>query len=171
MKAVYTVMCTTDRGRRYWAMTRYAGRYENSPTRATTSTAATHELIYDLQPGTIETCINSQVYNAESEKPKYIHGSDNYDKGTFTVILTNEDNPDITHNKDVVARPVDIRNWQEFVSSEGPFLLKTDKGDVKIVQISSNPVRSYGSGIADIGIVKVTVGWTEVDDISKAVFV
>lgn len=130
-----------------------------------------HELIYDLQPGTIETCINSQVYNAESEKPKYIHGNDNYDKGTFTVILTNEDNPDITHNKDVVARPVDIRNWQEFVSSEGPFLLKTDKGDVKIVQISSNPVRSYGSGIADIGIVKVTVGWTEVDDISKAVFV
>lgn len=130
-----------------------------------------YEFVYDLQPGAIETNINSMVYNAESEKPKYVYGNDNYDKGTFTVILNNEGNTDIDRVKDITARYIDIADWNEFISSDGPFLLKTDKGDVKIVAITSNPARAYGAGIADFGVVKVTVGWTEIDDIDKAVFV
>lgn len=132
--------------------------------------SALYEFAYDVQPGNIENCINGMIYNAESAKPKYVHGNDNYDKGTLTAILINRKNTEITINKDVTARYIDIADWNDLVSSGGPFLLKTDKGDVKIVQITSNPVRSYGAGIADIGIVKVTIGWTEVDDINKAVF-
>jgi hypothetical protein len=55
------------------------------------------------------------------------------------------------------------------MSSDGIFLLKSDYGDIKIVAITSDPTRTYGANIEDLGIVKVTFGWTEIDDIESAV--
>ena len=55
------------------------------------------------------------------------------------------------------------------MSSDGIFLLKSDYGDVKIIAIAENPTRTYGANIEDLGITKVTFGWTEIDDIESAV--
>ena len=63
----------------------------------------------------------------------------------------------------------DIASWTEFISQAGPFLLKTENGDVKIVAITGDPSRQYGTALAELGITRVTYSWTEVDDAESAV--
>ena len=67
------------------------------------------------------------------------------------------------------AAPYQIEDWREFIAQTGPFLLKTENGEVKIVAITGDPTRQYGTSLAEIGTVRVTYGWTEVDDIKRAV--
>lgn len=115
----------------------------------------------DVDSGTIERVTGNAVYKSSAPRPKYIRGTDSYDAGTFTAILGTVTNPE--------ASPRVINKFLDMMSSDGIFLLKSDYGDIKIVAITSDPTRTYGANIEDLGIVKVTFGWTEIDDIESAV--
>lgn len=115
----------------------------------------------DVDSGTIERVTGNAVYKSSALRPKYIRGTDSYDVGTFTAILGTVSSPEAT--------PKLISKFISMMSSDGIFLLKTDYGDVKIVAITENPTRTYGANIEDLGITKVTFGWTEIDDIESAV--
>ena len=86
---------------------------------------------------------------------------DRYDTGSFTAVLGTIQAPEASIN--------DIENWAEYISQKGLFLLKTDSGDVKIVAITGNPARQYGTSLEEIGITRVTYNWTEMADINEVV--
>ena len=120
-----------------------------------------YDFVVDVNPAAIATVTGNAVYGTEGRFPKYIHGSDNYEQGSFTALLGS-----ITNQN---AAPYQIEDWREFIAQTGPFLLKTENGEVKIVAITGDPTRQYGTSLAEIGTVRVTYGWTEVDDIKRAV--
>ena len=122
-----------------------------------------YDFVVDVNPAAISTITGNAVYGTEGRFPKYIHGSDNYEQGSFTALLGS-----ITNQN---AAPYQIEDWREFIAQTGPFLLKTENGEVKIVAITGDPTRQYGTSLAEIGTVRVTYGWTEVDDIKRAVIV
>ena len=115
----------------------------------------------DVNPAQIETVLGGTAYSTEGRFPKYIHGSDRYDTGSFTAVLGTIQVPEASIN--------DIENWAEYISQKGLFLLKTDSGDVKIVAITGNPARQYGTSLEEIGITRVTYNWTEMADINEVV--
>lgn len=113
----------------------------------------------DIEPGTIETVVGNTAYGTEGRFPKTVHGSDRYDTGTFTALLGTISSPEYSI--------YNIERWTKFISQEGLFLLKTDAGDVKIVTITGNPSRQYGSDLVDIGLTRITYTWAEVADINE----
>lgn len=113
----------------------------------------------DVQPGAIETVVGNTVYGTEGRFPKNVHGSDRYDTGTFTALLGTIYSPEYSI--------YNIERWTEFISQEGLFLLKTDTGDVKIITITGNPSRQYGSSIAEMGLTRITYTWAEAADIEE----
>lgn len=115
----------------------------------------------DLNPSQIETVLGGVAYSTEGRFPKYIHGSDKYDTGSFTAVLGTIQVPEASIN--------DIEKWAEYISQKGLFLLKTDSGDVKIVAITGNPARQYGASLEEIGITRVTYTWVEMADINEVV--
>lgn len=115
----------------------------------------------DVQPSAIETITNAAVYGTEARYPRVIAGFDRYDTGSFTALLGSI--------RKLEADANDIDGWNSFISQGGVFLLKTEAGDVKIVAITGNPARQYGSSLAEIGLTRVTITWAEVDDIDRAV--
>ena len=60
-----------------------------------------------------------------------------------------------------------VELWQKFISGDHPFLLKSYKGDVWIVNIINTPTRQYEEGKPKIWTT-VTYEWVQVDDIHKA---
>ncbi len=119
------------------------------------------EFSCDVQPSAIETVTGSAVWGTEGRFPKYIHGTDRYEQGSFTALLGSVTEQEVSSS--------DIASWTEFISQAGPFLLKTENGDVKIVAITGDPSRQYGTALAELGITRVTYSWTEVDDAESAV--
>lgn len=115
----------------------------------------------DLQPSQIETVVGGTVYGTEGRFPKFMHGTDRYDTGSFTALLGSINYPE--------AAVYNIDKWAKFISQDGLFLLKTDQGDVKVVAITGNPTRQYGSSLAEIGLTRVTYTYAEVADINEVV--
>lgn len=115
----------------------------------------------DLQPSQIETVVGGTVYGTEGRFPKFMHGSDRYDTGSFTALLGSINYPE--------AAVYNIDKWAKFISQDGLFLLKTDQGDVKVIAITGNPTRQYGSSLAEIGLTRVTYTYAEVADINEVV--
>lgn len=113
----------------------------------------------DVQPGAIETVVGNAVYGTEGRFPKNVHGSDRYDTGTFTALLGTIYSPEYSI--------YNIERWTEFITQEGLFLLKTGTGDVKIITITGNPSRQYGSSIAEMGLTRITYTWAEAADIDE----
>lgn len=115
----------------------------------------------DLDSGSISTVTGNAVYRSSAKTPKFIRGSDAYDTGALTAILGSVTSPEAT--------PSDIKRWRNMMTSDGIFLLKTDYGDVKIIAITGDPSRQCGSSLEELGITRVTIAWTEIDDIEQAV--
>lgn len=118
----------------------------------------------DIDPSQIETVMGGTAYSTEGRYPKYIHGSDKYDTGSFTALLGS-----ISGTHKLEASAYYIERWSEFISQKGLFLLKTDSGDVKIIAITGNPARQYGTSLEEIGITRVTYSWTEIVNIDEVV--
>lgn len=118
----------------------------------------------DIDPSQIETVMGGMAYSTEGRYPKYIHGSDRYDTGSFTALLGS-----ISGTHKLEASAYYIERWNEFISQKGLFLLKTDSGDVKIIAITGNPARQYGTSLEEIGITRVTYSWTEMANIDEVV--
>ena len=112
----------------------------------------------------VETVMGGMAYSTEGRYPKYIHGSDRYDTGSFTALLGS-----ISGTHKLEASAYYIERWNEFISQKGLFLLKTDSGDVKIIAITGNPARQYGTSLEEIGITRVTYSWTEMANIDEVV--
>lgn len=117
----------------------------------------------DVNPSQIETVVGSTVYSTEGRFPKNVHGSDRYETGSFTAVLGSISYPEATANT--------IEGWTEFITQGGLFMLKTENGDVKIVTITGNPSRQYGTLLAELGLTRVTYTWAEVLDINEVYFV
>ena len=122
-----------------------------------------YEFTVDLTPSAIETVTNSAVYGSESRYPKHIKGNDKYDTGSFTAVLGSLSSPEAT--------AAEIDSWNSFISQGGAYLLKTEAGEVKIVAITGNPSRQYGTSLAEMGITRITYEWAEIDDARAAVIV
>lgn len=118
----------------------------------------------DVDCGTVETNLGNSYSLTDSAKPKIIYGGDRFDTGTFTATLETLDSDTLT----LTSGYGRIRAWTDFISQQGLFLLKSGDGDVKIVAITSNPSRTYGTDVASLGITKISYGWAEVTDIDRA---
>lgn len=113
----------------------------------------------DLQPGAIETVTGNTVYGTEGRFPKAVHGTDRYDTGTFTCLLGTISSPEYSI--------YNIERWTDYITQGGLYLLKTDVGDVKIITITGDPSRQYGSTIAEMGLTRITYSWAEVLDVNE----
>lgn len=143
---------------RYWSLTKLTKTGLHS---YTADISRRYEFTVDLAPSAIETVTGAAAYSTEARFPKVIRGNDRYDTGSFTAVLGSVRNME--------AGYIDIAGWAEFIAEGGTYLLKTDSGDVKIVAITGNPARQYGSSLAELGLTRVTYTWVEVDDYDKAV--
>ena len=56
----------------------------------------------------------------------------------------------------------------EFISGDNPFILKSDKGDVWMINIVNSPSRSYDETIEPI-LTKIRYEWAEVQDVEKCI--
>lgn len=63
-----------------------------------------------------------------------------------------------------------VKTWMEFICGDNPFVLKSDKGDVWVVNIVNSPSRQYDETIEPI-FTKIRYDWAESYDKNKCVFV
>ena len=119
----------------------------------------------DVDNGGIETTLSNTAELSNDRTPKYLCGGDRFDTGTFTASLTAFN----SRLRTLEDNFMNIQNWVEFISREGLYLFKSGNGDAKIIAITGNPTRTYGTAVSDMGITKITYGWTEAADISNAI--
>lgn len=146
--------------RRYWAIRHLKKQSESG--KFILDGGSWYTFNVDVQPAQIETVVNSNVYGTEARFPKNVQGSDRYDTGSFTALLGSISSPEANANT--------IEAWTEFITQGGLFILKTENGDVKIVTITGNPSRQYGTSLAELGLTRVTYTWAEVMDINEVYF-
>lgn len=130
-------------------------------------TKASESFVFDsdIDNGSIETTLSNNAELTNDKTPKYINGGNKFDTGTFNVALVSLNSSLRTFEYNAL----DIKEWMDFISKDGLFLYKSGNGDVKIIAITSNPTRTYGATLSDMGITKVSYGWTEVVDAEKAI--
>lgn len=144
--------------------------------------------IYSLK--TAGDCYNKKLYSI-NETWHFIAGINNNDiisnigltvhtgtgvKLKTTRTVTNYESGEFTANHLTLACPEDeivdtidsVKSWTKFITGKNDFMLKSDKGDVWIVNISDNPSRSYDeSSVYDLTTIKYN--WVEVEDINDVI--
>lgn len=103
---------------------------------------------------------NKYIHFGVSSYPKVSIEQSSYISGSFSAMLGNYDME--AHQFDDTVSKVD--NWREFISGDTPYLLKTSKGDVWLVSISSEASTSYDEALKGIPTT-VEFEFTECDSI------
>ncbi len=116
----------------------------------------------DIQNSDISTNIGVTVNNSIAEKPIITYDNGNFENGSFSAILETINCPDMTFDNDYKR----IEAWKKFISQDCNFLLKSDKGDSWIVNITETPTRSYDHSF-DVQPTTINYSWVESVDIQK----
>ena len=61
-----------------------------------------------------------------------------------------------------------VNKWNKFISENTTFLLKSQKGDTWIINITDNPSRSYDETLTPM-ITTVTYNWVEVENTDNVI--
>ena len=104
--------------------------------------------------------ISSQV--GHNRYPTAMRGESNYLSGTFTADIGYMSCPDGEY-KDTIDM---INAWREFISRDSMYLLKTQKGDVLIVNIVGTPTVMYEEGVPNIPS-RISFDWEECESLDN----
>lgn len=120
--------------------------------------------ISSINSGDITRNINSALHVGVASYAKTTRDNTIYESGSFTADLLTVECPS-GQIKDDIER---VDKWMKFISGDNPFLLKSAKGDVWVVDIVNSPSRRYDETLNPI-FTNVTYEWAEVKDIEKCV--
>lgn len=137
------------------------GKMDNMPIY---NIGATWNFICDVDSGGITNNINSQVHNGTSAYPQTSRGNTIYESGSFSAKLLTLKCP----NLEIVDNIQRVKQWTKFITENNIFLLKSHKGDVWVVSISDNPLRSYQEA-THYNLTTITYNWVEVEDLNKII--
>lgn len=139
----------------------------------------TWKFIGDIQDTTVVNNLNRVNHIGYSKYTSTTSTETNYMSGTLTAMLGNiicadkgfDDNPSqaITGNEGREFRD-DIelvKEWRAFITQPKPFILKSQKGDVWIVNIVDNPNTEYDESHYSL-MTTISFSWAECDDITTA---
>ena len=98
-----------------------------------------------------------------SEFPSTSRANTKYESGTFSMQLLTVDCPSNVIRDDIER----VERWKKFINGDHPFLLKSDKGDVWIINIVNTPTRQYDESVLNIWTT-VSYEWIQVDDTDRA---
>lgn len=116
--------------------------------------AQTNDIVHNL--GIVQ-------HTGTSEFPTTSRANTKYESGTFSMQLLTVECPANTIRDDIER----VDRWKRFINGDHPFLLKSDKGDVWIVNIVNTPTRQYDETVLDIWTT-VSYEWIQVDDTDRA---
>lgn len=121
--------------------------------------------ISKIDSGTITHNINSVLQVGTATYTQTSRDYNQYESGTFTADLLTVECPDNTIVDDIQR----AKEWTKFISQNCPFMLKSAKGDVWIVNIVNSPTRQYDESINPI-FTNVGYEWAECENTEKCVF-
>lgn len=119
-----------------------------------------------IESGDITRNINSVLHVGTSAYAVTSRNHNKYESGSFTADLLSVSCP----NNEIIDNIEKVNAWMEFISSDKPFLLKSNKGDVWVVNIVNSPSRQYEETYDPI-FTKVHYEWAESANKDKCVFV
>ena len=117
-----------------------------------------------IDSGDITRNINSVLHVGTASYATTSRNHNKYESGSFTANLLGLICPD----NEIVDDINRVKAWMEFISGDNPFILKSDKGDVWMINIVNSPSRSYDETIEPI-LTKIRYEWAEVQDVEKCI--
>lgn len=120
--------------------------------------------IADIQDNDITSNIGLTVHTGTGIKPKTTRTVTDYESGSFTADLLTLSCPD----GEIVDNIDRVKEWTRFIKGQNDFMLKSDKGDVWIINISDSPTRVYDS-TSVYGLTSITYNWIEVQDVNDVI--
>lgn len=122
------------------------------------------KFISAIDSGDITRNINSVLHVGTASYATTSRNHNKYESGSFTANLLGIICPD----SEIVDDINRVKAWMEFISGDNPFILKSDKGDVWMVNIVNSPSRSYDESVEPI-LTKIRYEWAEVQDVEKCI--
>lgn len=119
-------------------------------------------LSYDKQSGTITQNQSRNTHIGINSYPRVSIDSSSYITGSFEAMLGNYDFNSYTFD-DYIAK---VERWRDFMSADTPYLLKTTKGDVWIVNITSEPTTTYDESLRGVPT-SISFEFTECENINN----
>lgn len=110
--------------------------------------------------GSLISALGRSLSDTEGDMPQIFYSKSRYDSGSFTAVIDT-----ISTDKGYA----DLKKWLDFIEQDSLYLYRNEVGDVKIIAITDNPTRDYGSDYADLGLTTISYGWTEAVDIKRAI--
>lgn len=123
----------------------------------------TWKFICDIDNTTIVQNMNKTSHVGYSRYPSVSSTNLNYLSGTLSGMIGSLNCCDKKYRDDISL----VNEWRDFISQPHPFLLKTQKGDVLIVNIEDNPKTEYQEDYHLIPT-RFTINWSECDNIDDA---
>ena len=124
------------------------------------------KFISAIDSGDITRNINSVLHVGTSAYAMTSRNHNKYESGSFTADLLSVDCP----SHEIVDNIERVNAWMDFICGDNPFLLKSNKGDVWVVNIVNSPSRQYEETFDPI-FTKVHYEWAESANKDKCVFV
>ena len=123
----------------------------------------TWKFICDIDNTTIVQNMNKTSHVGYGRYPSVSSTNLNYLSGTLSGMIGSLNCCDKKYRDDISL----VNEWRDFISQPHPFLLKTQKGDVLIVNIEDNPKTEYQEDYHLIPT-RFTINWSECDNIDDA---
>ena len=123
----------------------------------------TWHFIAGNQPSDISHNLGIVEHDGTSEFPTTSRSNNKFERGTFTANLLTIECP----SNEILDDIERVERWQRFINGDNPFLLKSDKGDVWIINIVGTPTRQYDESTSKV-LTTVSYEWVQVDDTRKA---
>ena len=117
-----------------------------------------------IDSGDITRNINSVLHVGTASYASTSRNHNKYESGSFIANLLGLICPD----NEIVDDINRVKAWMDFISGDNPFILKSDKGDVWMVNIVNSPSRSYDETIEPI-LTKIRYEWAEIQDVEKCI--
>ena len=123
------------------------------------------KFISDIDSGDITHNINPVQHVGTGNYSKTVRVNNKFESGSFSANLLTIECPD----NEILDNIQRVKAWIKFISGENPFLLKSEKGDVWVVNITQNPTRQYEETYDPIWT-KVHYEWAECANYEKCTF-
>lgn len=125
------------------------------------------KFVGDVQNSTITQNVDRAIHVGYGTYPVQTMTNTNYMSGTVSAMLGYVDCKTIYGTRDYEDNINLVRAWRDFITRPSIFMLKSQKGDVWIVNATDNPTVTYDETIKELPTT-ISFNWTEccnVDDI------
>lgn len=117
----------------------------------------------------ITTNIGVSVHTMTGIKPKTTRNDELYESGSFTSYVSTLNCSAENSQSDFIDDISRVKAWIKFCSRKCDYILKSDKGDSWIINISDNPTRNYDNSTIEL-LTTINYHWIECEDLSRIMF-